>query len=96
MTVSNMDSAIGDHAHNKPDEKLVPVTFNRQAILLPKSEMTGLEIKTTAIEQGIPIDVGFQLWIEHGNGNDIQIGDDDPVKVHPKMVFTAIAPDDNS
>lgn len=57
---------------------------------------TGLEIKTAAKEQGVLIELNFVLQEELPNGTSKIIGDDDDVRLHNHLRFTAIAPDDNS
>lgn len=76
--------------------KLIEVTVNGRPVQLPKTELTGLEIKQAAIAQGVPIELGFILQQELPNGNSRIIGDQDLVKVRPHERFTAIANDDNS
>ncbi|EYT91817.1 hypothetical protein ThrDRAFT_02582 [Frankia casuarinae] len=73
----------------------IPVTVNGQQVDLPDREVTGLEIKKAAIEQGVQIEVGFQLSVREGQRYRV-IGDVDPIRVHPKQEFIAVAPDDNS
>jgi hypothetical protein len=73
----------------------IPVTINNQTVQLPEREMTGLEIKQAAAEQGLPIDTGFQLSVKHGPRYDV-IGDTDTVRIHRNLEFLAVPPDDNS
>ncbi|KPM52733.1 hypothetical protein ACG83_24980 [Frankia sp. R43] len=85
-------TAVAEAARRPPR---IPVTVNRQPVELPDKEMTGLEIKKEAIKQGVAIEVGFQLSVRHGQHYQV-VGDSDLVKVHPKLEFIAVAPDDNS
>ncbi|CAJ63630.1 hypothetical protein FRAAL4989 [Frankia alni ACN14a] len=73
----------------------IPVTVNGQRVDLPDREVTGLEIKKAAVQQGVAIEVGFQLSVREGQRYRV-IGDGDPIRVHPKQEFIAVAPDDNS
>lgn len=73
----------------------IPVTVNGQRIEIPDREVTGLEVKVAAIEQGVPIEVGFQLSVREGRRYQV-VGDNDPIRVRPKQEFIAVAPDDNS
>ena len=74
----------------------VTVAVNGQPVRLPDREVTGAEIKTAAIAQGVQIQPNFVLHRDLPNGREDTIGDADPVKVHPHDRFTALAPDDNS
>jgi Multiubiquitin len=57
--------------------------------------MTGLEIKQTAIAQGVEVESTFQLSVKHGNRYEV-VGDTDTVTVHERQEFLIVAPDDNS
>ncbi|MDT0264193.1 multiubiquitin domain-containing protein [Jatrophihabitans lederbergiae] len=74
----------------------VDVQVNNNPVRLNARRETGLQIKDAAIEQGVQIDRGFQLWEELGEGRERQVGDTDEITVHEGARFTAIAPDDNS
>lgn len=74
----------------------VDVRVNTKPVRLGARRETGLVIKDAAIEQGVQIDRGFQLWEELGEGRERQIGDTDEITVPEGARFTAIAPDDNS
>lgn len=73
----------------------IPVIINNETVLLPEREMTGLEIKQAAAEQGLPIDAGFQLSVKHGHRYEI-VGDTQAVRIRRNLEFLAVAPDDNS
>lgn len=73
----------------------LPVIINNETVHLPEREMTGLEIKQAAAEQGLPIDAGFQLSVKRGHRYEV-IGDTDTVRIHRNLEFLAVAPDDNS
>lgn len=74
------------------------ISVNRAPVNMPDDRSTGLEIKQAAIEQGVKIDLNFQLLLEHGNGHGKPkvIGDNEPVHLKEGASFVAIAPDDNS
>lgn len=74
----------------------VEITVNERRVVLPDNETTGLGIKKAAIAQGVPIKIDFILQQELPQGGSRVIGDNDPVKVHPRDRFTAIDRDDNS
>lgn len=78
------------------ERRHLDVLVNTKPVRLGTRRETGLEIKDAAIEQGVQIDRGFQLWVELGEGRERQIGDADEITVHKGARFSAIAPDDNS
>ena len=67
-----------------------PVRFEK------KDELTGLEVKQTAIAQGVDIQLDYVLTSVHGHGHSRQIGDTDMVKITENIEFFAIPDDDNS
>jgi hypothetical protein len=75
--------------------KAITVTVNNREVLFQDREATGMEIKTTAIGQGLPIQPDFALFEERGS-NLKPIGDGETVKLHPNQRFRAVTPDDNS
>lgn len=82
------------HPPVKPQQ--VDVTVNGRLVKLPKEELTGLDIKQTAIAQRVPIELSFILQLELPNGHSRIIGDHEFLKVRNHERFTAIANDDNS
>jgi len=89
--MSNAQQQPGGHA-----EQTVEITVNKKAVVVGAPKQTGLSIKQAAIEQGLPIDVGFQLSEELGDHKTKIIGDNDEVTVHKGSRFIAVAGDDNS
>jgi hypothetical protein len=83
-----------DKGNGKP--KAVEIEVNNKAVKLPKTDVSGLEIKETAVAQGVNIQVSFVLQQELPNGSSKIIGDGDMVHLREHLRFTAIAPDDNS
>jgi hypothetical protein len=77
-------------------EKSVTVTVNGRAVMFTDHKATGLEIKMTAISQGVPIQADFSLFEVKGGGHLKQIGDHETVTLHKNQAFRAVAPDDNS
>lgn len=90
-----MTSDLAEDTTHNQTPRLVNVIFNTKSIRLPQGELTGAEIKAHAIEEGIDIQPDFVLAVRRGNRFE-SVGDGDEVKVHPNMVFTALAGDDNS
>lgn len=76
----------------------VKIKVNRSPVVLRDGHATGLEIKQAAIDQGVKIDLNFQLMLEHGNGHGKPkiVGDNERIRVKEGDSFVAIAPDDNS
>ncbi|MFI1419328.1 multiubiquitin domain-containing protein [Streptomyces sp. NPDC020731] len=92
-----MSTATGPEAgQDERQPKTVTITVNNQPVNMPGREFVGLEVKQAAIAQGVPIDLGFQLSIRHGNGRYEVVDDDEAVRVHPNQEFLAVPPDDNS
>jgi hypothetical protein len=71
------------------------VTVNNRAVTFGDHKATGLEIKTTAISQGVPIQGDFALFEEKGDHLK-PVADGEEVTLHPNQKFRAVAPDDNS
>jgi hypothetical protein len=78
------------------DKRNVTVTVNEQPVTIHGSSVTGGEIKTAAIAQGVAIQQNFVLQEELPNGTSRIVGDNDEVHLRAHLRFTAIAPDDNS
>ena len=76
--------------------KMVTIEVNEHKVEMPDGPATGLEIKEAAIKQGVNIQANFVLQVQLPNGSSRVIGDEDKVPLTEHLVFTAIAPDDNS
>ena len=75
----------------------VEITVNNHSVTMAVQEATGLEIKETAIAQGVSIKRDFVLMVERGNsGKREPVADDERIHLHAKQHFFAIPPDDNS
>ena len=83
---------------DKEDKKphTVEILVNEQPVLINQKEVTGLEIKTAAIAQGVLIELNFSLQEELPNGTSNTIGNNDIVHIREHLKFTALTPDDNS
>jgi hypothetical protein len=80
---------------------IVTVKVNNRDVTFQDHKTTGLEIKKTAISQGLQIKEDFALFEEKGGGNHgdenlKSIEDDEPVTLHPHQRFRAVSPDDTS
>lgn len=80
---------------DKPTRPVV-ITVNRKEVKIDGPRASGLEIKEAAIEQGVAIELDFQLAMLDPEGKQRIVGDDEVVAVSDKSVFFATAPDDNS
>ena len=97
MNSPDSSAAQVHHAGDKPKgPKTIEIEVNGQPVEIPDKETTGAAIKAAAIAQGVAIEPNFVLQQELANGSSKVIGDSDIVKIHNKMSYTAIAPDDNS
>ena len=74
----------------------ITVVVNEQEVTLPSRTVTGADIKTAAIAQGVAIQPNFVLQEELPNGTSRIVGDADEVHWRAHLRFSAIAPDDNS
>ncbi|MCQ9163108.1 multiubiquitin domain-containing protein [Arthrobacter sp. STN4] len=86
---------MAEEAETKP-KKTLEITVNNKPVVIPDKKITGYEIKQAAIEQGVSIELDFQLALILPKGRQI-IGDSDELVItHKKDNFIATAADDNS
>jgi hypothetical protein len=76
----------GTHDHN---DHLVTVFVNEHPVKLLGHAVTGIEIKTAAIEQGVGIDLKFVLEEELPDGKRRTIEDDERVELSENLHFSA-------
>ena len=81
-----------DKVITKPFE----ISVNRKPVEVAGPIVTGLEIKEASIQQGLPIEVYFQLALVEPDGKERIIGNSDKVDVRESKTFFATAADDNS
>ena len=74
----------------------VAIFVNFNPVTMPEKHATGLEIKQTAIAQGVNIKVDFVLFRDKGNGRRDPVRDDEKVSLHEGEKFEAVDGDDNS
>jgi Multiubiquitin len=79
----------------KPQAHRVTIQVNNKPVEVEGPRISGLEIKQAAIDQGVEIQIDFQLAEIKDTKRQI-IGDDDVVTVNKNSKFIATAPDDNS
>lgn len=89
-----------DESHRPGDRgrpHFVVVQFNDEPVRFERgAELTGLEVKQTAIAQGVDIKIDYALSVLHHGGHGHQVGDTDTVKITEHIEFSAIPGDDNS
>jgi hypothetical protein len=76
--------------------RLVDIVVNTKPVRIEGPTVTGLQIKQAAIDQGLQIELSFQLSEKVGPHKTRVIGDTDSVTLHEGAVFVAVADDDNS
>lgn len=74
----------------------ITITVNFKPVMMPSRHATGLEIKQTAIKQGVNIKVDFVLFRDQGHGRRDPIRDEEKVELHRGEKFEAVPGDDNS
>ena len=74
----------------------VAIVVNFNPVNMPGKHSTGLEIKQTAIAQGVNIKIDFVLFRDKGNGRREPVRDDEKVTLHEGEKFEAVDGDDNS
>jgi sulfur carrier protein ThiS len=72
-------------------EHVVAVSVNGLPVKLLGNSETGKEIKTAAIEQGVPIHLHFVLEEDLPDGGHREITDHEEVRLHEGLRFTARA-----
>jgi hypothetical protein len=87
-----MTSTAAQEAQSHP----VEITVNRRHVVIDGPRVTGLQIKQTAIDHGVSIELDFQLTEVHNDRTRKIVGDGDVVTVHRGSTFVAAAGDDNS
>lgn len=77
-------------------QKAVQIAVNTKPVTVTGPRLTAREIKSVAIEQGVEIDLAFQLSVRRGPRQTQIVGDDEMIAVHDGLMFIAVASDDNS
>ena len=77
-------------------KRLFPISVNRKPVEVGEPLITGIEIKETAIKQGVAIELDFQLAKVDADGKHRIVGDSDKVDVLEFKAFFATAGDDNA
>jgi hypothetical protein len=74
----------------------IVVLVNNREVTFYERQVTGAQLRATAISQGIQIQPDFLLFEIEGHGHQKPIDDADIIHLHPHQDFRAVAPDDNS
>lgn len=72
------------------------IRVNNAEILFEMESPTPEDIKQRAIEEGVEIDIGFELAGEDENGDDVVMRESVSIDIERFKNFTATAPDDNA
>lgn len=79
---------VGKRGHKN---HLVTVSVNDRSVKLLGHQETGIEIKTAAIEQGVPIQLDFVLEEILADGSHRTVRDEEPVTLKDGLRFSAHA-----
>ena len=90
--MTQMTTSRGEPTFGKPFD----ISVNRKPVAVDEPIVTGLQIKESAIAQGVVIGLDFQLALVEDDGKHRIIGDGDKVDVRDDKTFFATAGDDNS
>jgi hypothetical protein len=69
---------------------LLEIRVNDTSVKFHRHRATGMEIKETSIEQGLPIQKNFRL-VEVHEGREIDVADEEIIELHRREVFLALA-----
>lgn len=87
----------GGDSHTSRPPRLIVVNVNDEPVRFERGvELTGLEVKQTAIDQGVDIKLDFVLSVLNHGGHGREVGNEDVVKITGRIEFCAIPGDDNS
>lgn len=81
---------------NKVPSKPFEISVNHKPVKVEGPIVTGLEIKEASIQQGLPIQLSFELALVELDGKERIVGNEDKVDVQEFKTFFATAGDDNS
>ncbi len=75
----------------------ITVTVNHNPVRMAKRRDTVIELKRTAIAQGVAIELGFLVFkVKPNGGLSPALPDDKVLTFHEGEEFRCVAPDDNS
>lgn len=97
-----MDNEIEQKQNGQADKndkdkepKTITVLVNKQPVSFSQHKVSGLQIKETAMNQGVNIQLDFNLFEIKGTQLD-PISDNQEVTIHKNQEFRAVTSDDNS
>lgn len=85
-----------DATVEKAKTKTVEISVNFKPVVMPDHKATGLQIKQTAIAQGVNIKPDFILYEVKDGSRRHRVPDEKEISLHPGDKFEAVADDDNS
>jgi hypothetical protein len=94
--VELLEATSRERGHHERDKDKIKVFVNDHPVVLIGKKQTGLDIKSAAVSQGVPIGPDFVLSVERGHGHTEIIGDTERIVVKEDDHFLAIPNDDNS
>lgn len=71
---------------------VIDIMVNGAPVPVHHKELSGLDIKEAAIKAGLPIKLGFALFLEEKHHEEVEIADDEFVKVADGDRFVAAKP----
>ena len=77
------------------DKKTITIIVNGNPVAFTDHEVTGLQIKEASINQGVAIQVDFNLF-EIKEKKLKPVSDTTTISIHKDEEFRAVTPDDNS
>lgn len=77
------------------EKKTITISVNLNPVAFTEHTVTGLQIKEAAINQGVNIQLDFNLF-EVKEGKLKPIPDSKSLEIHKDEIFKAVTPDDNS
>jgi hypothetical protein len=89
MELDELKSQGDGHEKHERGERIFNVFVNEHPVRLLGHAETGVEIKTAAIEQGVPIHLSFVLEEEFPNGSSRVVGDHERVDLRENLRFKA-------
>ena len=85
-----------EHDHHGDHDRRFEIQVNHKPVPLTGHEHTGLEIKQTAMNAGVRIQLDFVLSEELSHGRSRIVGDEQRIHVDEGACFEAIPNDDHS
>jgi hypothetical protein len=94
-TVDTSAAAEAASIQHVPPNVIMTVNVNHKPVNMPLRG-TVLDLKRAAIDQLVPIDLGFLVFMVKPHGLSPALPDDTVLTFHQGEEFRCVAPDDNS